>query len=165
MQSRRELFSKILGAKPAPKFIDPPFFSGEFDCAGCDASCVSACEKELLIFENERVVFKVKKLGCDFCEECAKACQSSGRRTLNLSSPKSINAKVSINVASCLAWNDTICYNCLDACKFKAVEFLGVFRPIINQNCVSCGECFDVCFKNSLEMEALWEFYFFFFAC
>ena len=120
MQSRRELISKILGAKPAPKFIDPPFFSGEFDCAGCDASCVSACEKELLSFENERVVFKVKKLGCDFCEECAKACQSSGRRTLNLSSPKSINAKVSINVASCLAWNDTICYNCLDACKFKA---------------------------------------------
>ena len=155
MQSRRELFSKILGAKPAPKFIDPPFFSGEFDCAGCDTSCVSACEKELLSFENERVVFKVKKLGCDFCEECAKACQSSGRRTLNLSSPKSINAKVSINVASCLAWNDTICYNCLDACKFKAVEFLGVFRPTINQNCVSCGECFDVCFKNSLEMEAL----------
>ena len=155
MQSKRELISKILGAKPAPKFINPPFFSGEFDCAGCDASCVSACEKELLSFENERVVFKVKKLGCDFCEECAKACQSSCRRTLNLSSPKSINAKVSINVASCLAWNDTICYNCLDACKFKAVEFLGVFRPIINQNCVSCGECFDVCFKNSLEMEAL----------
>ena len=81
MQSRRELFSKILGAKPAPKFIDPPFFSGEFDCAGCDASCVSACEKELLSFENERVVFKVKKLGCDFCEECAKACQSSGHVT------------------------------------------------------------------------------------
>ena len=155
MQSRRELISKILGAKPAPKFINPPFFSGEFDCAGCDASCVSACEKELLSFENERVFFKVKKLGCDFCEECAKACQSNGRRTLNLNSPKSINAKVSINVASCLAWNDTICYNCLDACKFKAVEFLGVFRPIINQNCVSCGECFDVCFKNSLEMEAL----------
>ena len=79
MQSRRELFNKILGAKPAPKFIDPPFFSGEFDCTGCDASCVSACEKGLLSFENERVVFKVKKLGCDFCEECAKACQSSGR--------------------------------------------------------------------------------------
>ena len=155
MQSRRELISKILGAKPAPKFIDPPFFSGEFDCGGCEASCVSACEKELLSFENERVVFKVKKLGCDFCEECVKACQSSGRETLNLNSPKSINAKVSINVASCLAWNDTICYNCLDACKFKAVELLGVFRPIINQNCVSCGECFDVCFKNSLEMEAL----------
>ncbi|WP_462108991.1 4Fe-4S dicluster domain-containing protein [Campylobacter concisus] len=155
MQSRRELFSKILGAKSAPKFITPPFFSGEFDCDGCDASCVNACEKELLSFENERVVFKVKKLGCDFCEECAKACQSIGKTTLNLNSPKSINAKVSIDVSSCLAWNDTICYNCLDACKFKAVEFLGVFRPIVNQNCVSCGECFDVCFKNSLQMEAL----------
>ncbi|MEH1010307.1 hypothetical protein QM027_04915 [Campylobacter concisus] len=68
--------------KAAPKFTDPPFLAEEFDCAGCEASCVSACEKELLSFENERVVFKVKKLGCDFCEECAKACQSSGRRTL-----------------------------------------------------------------------------------
>ncbi len=156
MQTRRELFNKILGAgKTAPKAITPPYFSGEFDCTLCDAPCVGACERELLSFEEDKVVFKVKKLGCNFCEACAVACEQAGRKSLGLNFAKSVNAKVSIEVNSCLAWNDTICYNCQDACKFRAIDFLGVFRPMINERCTGCGECFDVCFKNSLKMEAL----------
>ena len=72
--SRRELFTKFLGGKTAQKFIAPPYFCGEFNCVDCEAPCVSACDRELLNFENERVNFKFKSLGCNFCKECALAC-------------------------------------------------------------------------------------------
>ncbi|MCD8213048.1 MAG: 4Fe-4S ferredoxin [Campylobacter sp.] len=156
MQNRREFFNRFLGAgKTAPKAVTPPYFSGEFDCMDCQAPCVGACERELLSFEDGKIVFKVKNLGCNFCEACAVACDEVGRKTLGLEFNKFIKAKVSIEINSCLSWNDTICYNCQDACKFRAIEFLGVFRPTINDKCTACGECLSACFKNSLKMEAL----------
>lgn len=152
---RRELFSKFLGAKTAPKFIPPPYFSGEFNCLECEAPCVDSCKRELLEYKSDRVEFRVKELGCNFCKECAIACQSTQREVINLKFDKKIAAKTTIDTGSCLAWNDTICYNCQDVCKFRAIDFFGVFRPIINDKCVNCGECFYVCFKNSISMECL----------
>ena len=154
--SRRELFTKILGAnKKAPKFISPPYFCGEFNCEDCDAPCVRACKKELLSFESGVINFKFKSLGCDFCTDCAVACESIGKEVLNLKFPAKIEAKVVIDATSCLAWNQTICYNCKSVCKFKAIDFLGVFRPMINDRCTGCAECLEVCFKNSIIMEAI----------
>ena len=153
--SRRKIFSKILGGKSAQNFIAPPYFCGEFDCSGCDAPCVSACEKELLSFENERVNFKFKSFGCDFCEKCALACEDAGREVLNLKFSSKIQAKFSIDVNACLAWNGTICCSCQDICKFRAIDFFGVFRPSINQKCAGCAQCMEVCFVNSIKMEAL----------
>lgn len=154
--SRRRLFTKILGAKEqAPNFIAPPYFCGEFDCVNCHAPCVKACGRELLRFENQRVIFEFKNLGCNFCKDCAIACEKIGKEVLSLKFPAKIEAKVSIDVASCLAWNNTICYNCQDVCKFRAIDFFGVFRPVINERCTGCAQCLEVCFKNSIKMEAL----------
>lgn len=161
---RRELFAKIL--KPVlpntacvpqeqAKFIAPPYFSGEFDCVDCEAACVTACERELLKFTDSGVKFEIGQKGCNFCEKCAVACEQIGKTSLNLKFPAKIQARTSISVNSCLAWNEVICYNCQDACKFRAIEYLGVFRPIINDRCTNCGDCVVACFKNSIEMEAL----------
>lgn len=157
MQSvgRRELFTKFLGGKTAQKFIAPPYFCGEFGCTDCDAPCVSACNRELLSFENERVNFKFKSLGCNFCKECALACEEAGREVLNLKFAAIIEAKIFIDVHSCLAWNGTICCSCQDVCRFRAIEFLGVFRPSVNQKCTGCAQCMEACFANSIKMEAL----------
>jgi len=53
--SRREFFNKFLGGKSAQKFITPPYFSNEFDCADCKAPCVNVCDEKLLSFENNQV--------------------------------------------------------------------------------------------------------------
>lgn len=155
---RRELFAKILrpaAPKEQPRAITPPYFSGKFDCAGCSAPCVSACDRELLAFSQDQVSFSVKHKGCNFCKECALACEGIEKEVLSLKFSQNIAAKTSINVGSCLAWNGVICYNCQDVCKYKAIDFFGVFRPTINERCNSCGECISACFKNSISMESL----------
>ncbi|MGP1485472.1 MAG: 4Fe-4S ferredoxin [Campylobacter sp.] len=151
--SRREIFRKILG-KSAQNFITPPYFSGEFSCDGCDAPCVGVCDENLLNFDGFNVSFKFKTKGCTFCQKCALACQSSGREVLNLRFLPKINATTFIDTKSCLAWNSTMCYSCQDVCKFGAIEFFGLFRPVVNNRCVNCAQCMEVCFANSIKMEA-----------
>lgn len=148
MIDRQNLFAKF--RQREPRIIPPPYFSGEFDCVDCHYPCVSSCHRELLEFDGGRIKFIPDKLGCDFCKECAVACESAGKSVLNLSNPAVINANVQINSATCLAWNEVICYNCLDICKFRAIEYLGMFRPTINDKCVGCSECVSVCVNNSV---------------
>lgn len=148
MIDRRNLFAKF--KQREPRLIAPPYFSGEFDCINCHAPCVSSCQRELLEFYDGRVKFNQYKLGCNFCKECAIACESIGKSVLNLAYPAKINASVEINTATCLAWNEVICYNCLDICKFRAIEYLGMFRPTVNDSCVGCSECVSVCVNNSV---------------
>lgn len=148
MINRRNLFAKFRQREPA--FITPPYFSGEFDCIDCPAPCVQSCHRELLEIDNDRVKFNPNKLGCNFCKECAIACESIGKSVINLKYPASIDAVVQINTATCLAWNEVICYNCLDVCKFRAIEYLGMFRPTVNSRCVGCSECVSVCVNNSV---------------
>lgn len=153
--SRRELFGRILGQKQAPKPVSPPYFCGEFDCLDCSAPCVSSCEYGLLSIANGRIYFGFSSKGCNFCKACALACESAGKEVLNLNNPARIEAEVTIDSHSCLAWNDTICYNCQDMCKYRAIDFFGMFRPVINDRCVGCAECLEVCFVNSIKLEGL----------
>ena len=148
MIDRRNLFAKF--KQREPRLIAPPYFSGEFDCINCHAPCVSSCQRELLEFDDGGVKFNQYKLGCNFCKECAIACESIGKSVLNLAYPAKINASVEINTATCLAWNEVICFNCLDICKFRAIEYLGMFRPTVNDSCVGCSECVSVCVNNSV---------------
>ena len=148
MIDRRNLFAKF--KQREPRLIAPPYFSGEFDCIDCPAPCVSSCQRELLEFDDGRIKFNQYKLGCNFCKECAIACESIGKSVLNLAYTAKINASVEINTATCLAWNEVICYNCLDICKFRAIEYLGMFRPTVNDSCVGCSECVSVCVNNSV---------------
>ncbi|QKF64899.1 4Fe-4S ferredoxin [Campylobacter corcagiensis] len=134
-------------------FIHPPYFSGEFSCKNCKAPCVSSCKRGLLKFEDSVIKFEVSDLGCNFCEDCALACKEIRKNTLNLEFKYTINAKALISVNSCLAWNGVICYNCQDSCRYGAIDYLGVFRPIVNDRCVGCGECLSACFKNSVSLK------------
>lgn len=142
------VISRLTGGK---KPVNPPYFSGKFDCIGCNSPCVLACERNLLKFNETRVEFIVNDYGCNFCAKCADVCVNS---VLSTENTKYINAFAKINVNSCLAWNDTVCYNCLDVCKYKAIEYFGVFRPVVNQNCIGCGECVGSCFVKSINLVA-----------
>lgn len=60
--------------------------------------------------------------------------------------------KLQINTANCLAWQGVICNNCADVCALRAIEFLGLFRPRINERCNSCDECITSCFKGAINV-------------
>lgn len=148
------MFKRFMDAK-ASKFITPPYFSGKFNCNDCSKPCVKICDKELLSFKDEKIKFEVINQGCNFCEACAQACSESGREVINLKFKKDIAAKAIINVNSCLAWNDVMCYSCFDMCKYNAIEYFGVFRPAVNDRCNGCGECLSSCFKNAIMLKSL----------
>ncbi|MCI6988604.1 MAG: 4Fe-4S ferredoxin [Campylobacter sp.] len=130
--------------------IPPPYFGGEFDCKECEKLCVINCPREVLKSSGDEVEFLPNQKGCNFCEICAQICPEN---VLNLANGKFIKAKTTIKVNVCLAWNSVVCYNCFDACKFKGIEYLGMFRPVINSNCVNCSECVGVCFVNAIEIK------------
>lgn len=141
-----KIISRLTGNK---KPVNPPYFSGEFDCKDCKAPCVLSCQRNLLKFNETSVEFVPNEYGCNFCENCAKACP---KNVISLKNKHSIDAFAKINVNVCLAWNETICYSCLDVCKYKAIEYFGVFRPTVNENCVGCGECIGVCFVKAMSI-------------
>ena len=60
--------------------------------------------------------------------------------------------KLQINTATCLAWNDIVCSSCADVCHARAIEFLGLFRPVINGKCDNCNECISSCFKGAINV-------------
>lgn len=131
------------------KSINPPYFGGKFNCQDCTAPCVLACDRNLLKFNENYVEFIPNDRGCNFCEKCANACINF---VLNTKNSKNINALAKINVNLCLAWNNTMCYSCMDVCKYLAIEYFGVFRPVINEKCVGCGECIGSCFLKALNL-------------
>ena len=60
--------------------------------------------------------------------------------------------KLQLNAATCLAWNNVVCSNCADVCHARAIEFLGLFRPVINEKCDNCNECISSCFKGAIDV-------------
>ena len=65
---------------------------------------------------------------------------------------RNINAKIEIDILSCLSWNKTMCFSCKDPCFENAIEFLAMFRPSINNNCTSCGFCIKTCPTNAIKI-------------
>lgn len=60
--------------------------------------------------------------------------------------------KIQINTHKCLAWNGIICSSCADVCHARAIEFLGLYRPIINEKCDNCNDCLTSCFKGAINV-------------
>lgn len=120
--------------------------------------CIGSCDRDLLKFCDDKIVFELGESGCNFCKECADSCMSTnegGISTLDGSLGDKIEAVAKIEPNSCLAWNGVICYNCFEACKFRAIEYFGVFRPLVNSSCVGCGECVVACFKSAVKFKGI----------
>lgn len=152
--ARREFFKKILSVQDKLEasdddFIAPPFFSGKFDCANCEAPCVEICHRNLLEKLDNAVKFDPNKGGCDFCEDCAKVCPN---QVLSLDNPKLINATTKIEVLKCISWNEVVCYSCADSCPYKAIKFFGMFRPSITDKCLNCAQCISSCFVGAISV-------------
>lgn len=163
---RRELFTSLTSSfrtqtkeEKVEQYIRPPYFQNESDfstlCVSCDEkSCQTACEVEIIeIHTNGTPILNFANSGCTYCDECANACEPN---VLSIENKKHINAKFSIGLLECMSWNQTMCFSCKDPCLDDAIQFLGMFRPEIDENlCTSCGFCVKVCPTDAIKIEIL----------
>ncbi|MAD43349.1 MAG: ferredoxin [Arcobacter sp.] len=155
---RRELFSSLASSFTKKEkqeiIIRPPYYKDEeiflTNCTECDGVCSTVCEENIIVIKDDKTpVIDFSLNGCTYCDECAIACPNE---VLNIEDKKNINAKIEIDVSTCLAWNDTMCFSCKDPCFDDAIDFLGMFRPEINDNCTSCGFCIKVCPTQAIKL-------------
>ena len=148
---RRELFSSLASSfkkeKKQEKVIRPPYYENEevflSNCIECDGVCSTVCEENIIVIQDDFTPkLDLQISGCTYCDECALACPNE---VLKVAYKKNINARIEIDVLSCLSWNKTMCFSCKDPCLDDAIDFLAMFRPSINDNCTSCGYCIKTC--------------------
>ena len=158
IEKRRDFFNFLLGngkQKKTSFFPFPPYNADrslfEKFCMECQKYCIRACDKvcQKGILRDysgiPTVDFDID--GCKLCGECAKECPHGVLKEENKSN---WNFVVSIDELRCLGYQKTMCYTCKEVCQGvlgnqKAIEFVGVFYPIINENCIGCGFCVRVC--------------------
>lgn len=154
---RRELFGSLISSfknkdEKKESIIRPPYFNEkslfEIDCKTCNSECQKSCEVNIIkILEDKTPTLDFSNSGCTYCDECAKACPTE---VLKVEYKKPIDVKINIDMLKCLSWNNTMCFSCKDPCIDNAIEFIGMFRPQINNNCTSCGFCLSVCPSNAI---------------
>ncbi|NPA55616.1 MAG: 4Fe-4S ferredoxin [Epsilonproteobacteria bacterium] len=135
--------------------IFPPYFNSKSDfdkCVQCASKdCIQACPESILVIQDDRVAINFANRGCTFCDECALACEM-GVLTLENKKPK-LNCEIIINPKACIAWQNTVCFSCQDVCIERAIDFHGMFNPIINEEkCTSCGFCVGVCPADAIHV-------------
>ncbi len=153
---KRNLFRRA--SSPFKSFVYPPYFEKKEDflkCIECkEKECEKACEEKIIFIENEIPVIKFGTNGCTFCDKCAAACPND---VLKLENKKNrLNAEMIINTKKCLAWNKTVCFSAQDVCEEKAIEYHGLFNPVIDlEKCTGCGFCISVCPVNAIEIKTI----------
>jgi len=149
---RRELFSSIFSSNKKEKqeiILRPPYYknidSFSKECISCeDKPCIASCpEKIIILSEDGTPKLSFGESGCTYCDECAINCPKD---VLNVENKQLINVTVEINMFGCVSWRDTMCFSCKDPCLEDAIEFLGIYKPTINnEKCTSCGFCVSRC--------------------
>ncbi|NTU89678.1 MAG: 4Fe-4S dicluster domain-containing protein [Actinobacteria bacterium] len=130
-------------------------------CLRCE-KCREVCPNGVIApahledgFINTRTPLMNFKLGfCDYCKEshegvpqCVEVCPTRALALPEGATPENvIIGKAIITEPWCLAYGDTGCRTCVDACKYEALELDEYNRPhVIYDKCNGCGECEYVC--------------------
>jgi len=65
-------------------------------------------------------------------------------------------AKVEIDILKCLSWNKTMCFSCKEPCLEDAINFIGLFRPMLDESqCTRCGYCIGVCPTQAITIKGV----------
>jgi len=158
---RRDLFSSFKNvftettSETEVKVIRPPYFEQEGffykECIECDGVCGTFCEENIIKIGDDRTPYIDFSLGgCTYCDECAINCPKD---VLKVEYKANIEVKIQIDMLKCLSWNGTMCFSCKDPCLDNAIEFLGLFKPSINERCTSCGFCVNYCPTNAITIK------------
>ena len=138
-------------------------------CIRCE-KCYEVCPRHVISPANiEHGIINVRTPTldfsndyCDFCAEenggvplCEHVCPTDALKISESTSPNSIKiGTAEIDIFQCLAYRDTGCRFCYDACVkagYNAIELKGVSgaanpQPVVLEDkCVGCGACQSVC--------------------
>lgn len=124
------------------------------NCILCSSKeCAEVCQESIIIIlDDETPSLDFSKSGCTYCDLCAISCSGE---VLKIEDKKQIEVKIEIDILTCLSWQNTMCFSCKDPCLDNAIEFLGMFRPSIQNSCTSCGFCIKVCPTNAIKVKNL----------
>ena len=154
--NRRELFGSLANSKEKQEsLIRPPYYkdidSFHKECLTCNSECATFCEEKIIVIQEDSTpIIDFSKGGCTYCDECANKCPND---VLKVENRTNINIKVEIDILRCMSWHNTMCFSCKDPCLDNAIEFLGMFRPSINETlCTSCGFCLNICPSNAIRI-------------
>ncbi|BDQ29806.1 4Fe-4S dicluster domain-containing protein [Helicobacter ailurogastricus] len=137
----------IFKAQGKPFAVPLPYFNRKraMECVECVGGCVPSCPEKIVFKESGQAPhLDFSKSGCTFCGACLRACKECGG--VLEQSLGGIEAVALIDTAKCLGHQGVVCVACQDACKDKAIHFLGMFKPRIDLGaCTGCGFCVGVC--------------------
>ncbi len=155
-----------LSLAPQRSLVRPPGGQDEAalisSCVRCE-KCVEVCPRNaisLAHIEDGILSMRTPQMDfyssyCDFCAEdnggvplCTAACPTGA-----LSLPAGVVAEEEVILGKaelirdwCLAYHDTGCHVCYDACPYEAIELDEHHRPyVIEDKCNGCGACEAVC--------------------
>ena len=123
------------------------------ECINCEKTpCITFCEEDIIKLSDDKTPFlDFLDSGCTYCEKCLKACPSDV-----LSDKKEkIKVKIEIDITKCISWDSVMCFSCKELCLDNAIDFLGLFRPEINEKCTNCGFCISVCPTNAITIRSV----------
>ena len=151
---RRELFTNFgKKLKADKKSIPPPYLQGSLDtCKECPAPCIGVCETGILSKNSEGFIeVDFMQQGCTYCQECALACDKD---VLSVQAEQeSIAISVYIDESVCVSYHGVMCMSCKDPCLDNAINFEGLFKPLIDPtSCTSCGFCISRCPTSAIKV-------------
>lgn len=165
-KGRRELFSSLSSSlknivnesktEKKEAVVRPPYFGDknafDIECQNCEGLCATSCQEQIIIIgEDKTPHLDFSKSGCTYCDECAIACEPN---VLALENKKEIDVDIIISQKSCMSWNGVMCFSCKDPCLEDAIDFQGIFKPVINaERCTACGFCISRCPSFAIEIK------------
>ena len=129
-------------------------------CIRC-SKCIEACPRhaiKLAHVEDGILSARTPQMDfyrnyCDFCVEenggvplCAGACPTGALSPAKASAADLVLGKAEITYDWCLAYRDSKCHVCYDACPYEAMALDDYHRPyVIADRCNGCGACEAAC--------------------
>ena len=128
-------------------------------CIGCGL-CAEVCPPRCIDFYKRDGGDKVntpyinpEERGCILCNKCMEVCPTNALTETPRDQVRMGIAQ--IDRAACYPWVDKgVCGACVVVCPLgdKAIDFdfANIYRPVVRQGCVGCGQCVEVCPEPSL---------------
>ena len=133
-------------------------------CIRCE-KCYEACPRKVIVpahIEDGLLGMRSPALNfdadfCDYCTDenggeplCVKVCPTEALKLpVGATAETVLIGLAVIDESQCLAFRDTGCRECYDACPYEAIELSGDERnprvSVVANNCNGCGACESVC--------------------
>lgn len=118
----------------------------------CPPRCVEFKQREGGSDVNTPYIDPAKK-ACILCNKCMEVCPTDALTEIPI---RDIDMGIAqIDRAACYPWVDEgICGACVVICPLGeaaiSFTFANIYKPAVNEGCVGCGQCVEVCPEPSL---------------